>query len=44
MGLGKSNPDMYLNVSEMGKGVFGIDAAAKHYFNKSKNLTRSNQP
>ena len=34
--------DMYLNVSEMGKGVFGIDAAAKYYFNKSsKNLTRS---
>ena len=25
---------MYLNVSEMGKGVFGIDAAAKFYFNK----------
>ena len=34
--------DMYLNVSEMGKGVFGIDAASKYYFNKSsKNLTRS---
>ena len=32
---------MYLNVSEMGKGVFGIDAAAKYYFNKpAKNLTR----
>jgi monofunctional biosynthetic peptidoglycan transglycosylase len=26
---------MYLNVSEMGKGVFGIDAAGKFYFNKS---------
>jgi len=25
----------YLNVAEMGKGVFGIEAAAKHYFNKS---------
>ena len=33
---------MYLNVSEMGKGVFGIDAAAKYYFSKSaKNLTRT---
>ena len=25
---------MYLNVSEMGKGVYGIEAAAKFYFNK----------
>ena len=25
---------MYLNVSEMGKGVFGIEAAAKYYFKK----------
>jgi monofunctional biosynthetic peptidoglycan transglycosylase len=25
----------YLNVAEMGKGIFGIEAAAKHYFNKS---------
>jgi len=34
--------EVYLNVSEMGKGVFGIDSAAKHYFNKTaKNLTRS---
>ncbi len=33
--------EMYLNVSEMGKGVFGIEAAAKHYFKKtSKKLTR----
>jgi len=33
---------MYLNVSEMGKGVYGIDAAGKFYFNKTaKNLTRS---
>ena len=33
---------MYLNVSEMGKGVFGIDAAALYYFNKrAKTLTRS---
>jgi len=34
--------EMYLNVSEMGKGVFGIDAAAKFYFSKpAKNLTRT---
>lgn len=33
--------EMYLNVSEMGKGVFGIEAAAKQYFKKtSKKLTR----
>ncbi len=33
---------MYLNVSEMGKGVFGIDAAPKFYFNKhAKDLNRS---
>ncbi len=34
--------EMYLNVSEMGKGVYGIDAAAHYYFNKpAKNLGRS---
>ena len=33
--------EMYLNVSEMGEGVFGIEAAAKQYFKKtSKKLTR----
>jgi monofunctional biosynthetic peptidoglycan transglycosylase len=33
---------MYLNVSEMGKGVYGIEAAAKYYFNKhAKTLSRS---
>ncbi len=32
----------YLNVAEMGKGIFGIQAAAKAYFNKdAKNLTRA---
>jgi len=33
--------EMYLNVSEMGKGVYGIEAAAHYYFNKpAKNLSR----
>jgi monofunctional biosynthetic peptidoglycan transglycosylase len=33
--------EMYLNVSEMGKGVFGIEAASESIFNKhAKNLTR----
>lgn len=33
--------EMYLNVSEMGKGVFGIEAAARHYFRRSsQKLTR----
>jgi monofunctional biosynthetic peptidoglycan transglycosylase len=33
---------MYLNVSEMGKGVYGIEAAAKYYFSKhAKTLSRS---
>jgi len=31
----------YLNVAEMGPGIFGVQAAAKAYFNKdAKNLTR----
>ncbi|HWB91224.1 MAG TPA: monofunctional biosynthetic peptidoglycan transglycosylase [Puia sp.] len=33
--------EMYLNVSEMGKGVFGIEAASRHYYNKpARTLTR----
>lgn len=33
--------EMYLNVSEMGKGIFGIEAAARQYFKKpSGKLTR----
>ncbi|HEX4878189.1 MAG TPA: monofunctional biosynthetic peptidoglycan transglycosylase [Chitinophagaceae bacterium] len=33
--------EMYLNVVEMGDGIFGIEMAANKYFNKSaKNLTR----
>jgi monofunctional biosynthetic peptidoglycan transglycosylase len=34
--------EVYLNVSEMGKGIFGIEAAAQAYFKKSaKKLTRT---
>jgi monofunctional biosynthetic peptidoglycan transglycosylase len=27
--------ELYLNIAEMGKGVYGIEAAAQHYFKKS---------
>lgn len=34
--------EVYLNVIEMGPGIFGVEAAARHYFNKpAKNLTRA---
>jgi monofunctional glycosyltransferase len=34
--------ERYLNISEMGKGIYGIQAAAKKYFNKdAKDLTRA---
>jgi monofunctional biosynthetic peptidoglycan transglycosylase len=34
--------EVYLNVAEMGKGIYGIEAAAQHYFHKpAKNLTRA---
>jgi monofunctional biosynthetic peptidoglycan transglycosylase len=34
--------EVYLNVAEMGKGVFGVEAASQKYFNKSaKKLTRT---
>jgi monofunctional biosynthetic peptidoglycan transglycosylase len=37
--------EVYLNVAEMGKGVFGIEAAAQKYFHKpAKKLTRTNLP
>ncbi len=33
--------EVYLNVAEMGTGIFGIEAASMHYFNKpSKNISR----
>ena len=34
---------MYLNVSEMGKGIFGIQAASKKYFNKDAVLLSRNE-
>ncbi len=34
--------ETYLNVAEMGKGIFGVQAASRSYFKKdAKNLTRS---
>lgn len=34
--------EMHLNVSEMGKGIFGIEAASRSYFNKpAKKLNRT---
>ena len=34
--------EVYLNVIEMGKGIYGIEAAAETYFNKTaKNLSRA---
>ncbi len=35
--------EMYLNVAEMGEGIFGIQAAAKHYFNKDAFLLTKNE-
>lgn len=33
--------EVYLNVAEMGTGIFGIEAASRHYFNKSaENISR----
>jgi monofunctional biosynthetic peptidoglycan transglycosylase len=33
--------EVYLNVAEFGRGVFGVEAASRHYFKKSaKKLTR----
>jgi monofunctional biosynthetic peptidoglycan transglycosylase len=34
--------ETYLNIAETGKGIFGVEAAAKTYFNKSaQNLTKA---
>lgn len=33
--------EVYLNIAEFGRGIFGVEAAAQHYFNKSaKQLTQ----
>ncbi len=33
--------EMYLNVAEMGEGIFGVEAASEYYFHKpAKNLSR----
>jgi monofunctional biosynthetic peptidoglycan transglycosylase len=38
----KRTLEIYMNIIETGDGVFGVEAAAKHYFKKSaKNLTRN---
>ena len=34
---------MYLNVAEMGEGIFGIQAAAKNYFNKNSSVLTNNE-
>lgn len=34
--------EVYLNIAEFGKGIFGVEAAARHFFHKSaKNLNSS---
>jgi monofunctional glycosyltransferase len=34
--------EVYLNVAEMGKGIFGIEAASRHYYKKpARKLTRT---
>ncbi|MGF7432219.1 monofunctional biosynthetic peptidoglycan transglycosylase [Pasteurella bettyae] len=34
--------EVYLNIAEFGKGIFGVEAASQYYFKKSaKNLTQS---
>lgn len=30
--------ELYLNVAEWGEGIFGIEAAARHYFGKGADL------
>lgn len=35
--------DVYLNVAEFGKGIYGVEAASQHYFNRSASRLTKNQ-
>lgn len=35
--------EMYLNVAEFGKGIYGVEAASQHYFGKSARHLNANQ-
>lgn len=35
--------EVYLNVIEMGHGIYGVEAAAKHYFHRSAKKLNANQ-
>jgi monofunctional biosynthetic peptidoglycan transglycosylase len=35
--------EMYINVAEFGKGIYGVEAASQHYFNKSARYLTANE-
>ena len=35
--------EVYLNVAEFGKGIYGVEAASQHYFGKSARYLKANQ-
>lgn len=35
--------EVYLNVAETGDGIYGVEAASKHYYNKSANKLTQEQ-
>tara|TARA_R110002167_G_scaffold49026_6_gene143962 strand:- start:1650 stop:2330 length:681 start_codon:yes stop_codon:yes gene_type:complete len=35
--------EVYLNVAEFGKGIYGIEAASQHYFHKSASVLTTNE-
>lgn len=35
--------EVYLNVAEFGKGIYGVEAASQHYFNKSARYLSTNE-
>ncbi|MGP1833885.1 monofunctional biosynthetic peptidoglycan transglycosylase [Shewanella frigidimarina] len=35
--------EVYLNVAEFGKGIYGVEAASQHYFNKSARYLSNNE-